>query len=197
LKFKLGHYQLSASVEALGPAQIPPRESLPDVKIALSTERVVITDTCGGISRADARGHVFNFGKAPGQTDTTLGVCGIGMKRAMFKIGNTISIESRRGTDGFRVVLDDVEAWSKKDDELEDWRIPTELDSAANGSPGVTLAITNLHEEVKVRLQDGGLEGNLRQGVSQTYCIFLDRFIAVSLNEKPVLPTSPGRYQRA
>ncbi len=181
--------EISASVEALGPAQFPPRESLPDVKITLSTERVVITDTCGGISRAEAEDHVFNFGSAPGQTDTTLGVYGIGMKRAMFKIGNTISIESRCQPRGFRVVLDDVESWSRKDDDLKDWRIPIEdLDNAANGSPGVTIAITNLHEEVKTRLQDGGLEGNLRVAVSQTYCMFLDRFIAVSLNEKPVLP---------
>ena len=108
----------------------------------------------------EAEDHVFNFGSAPGQTDTTLGVYGIGMKRAMFKIGNTISIESRCQPRGFRVVLDDVESWSRKDDDLKDWRIPIEdLDNAANGSPGVTIAITNLHEEVKTRLQDGGLEG--------------------------------------
>jgi hypothetical protein len=180
---------ISASVEALGPAQFPPRESLPDVKITLSTEQVVITDACGGISRADAEDHVFSFGSVPGQSNTTLGVYGIGMKRAMFKIGNTFSIESRQAPNGFRVFLEDVEAWSKKDDTLEQWRIPIEsLADAANGRPGVTITITNLHEEVKTRLQDGGIEGNLRQAVSQTYCMFLDRFVAVSLNDKPVPP---------
>ena len=183
--------EVSASIDSLAlAAERSESATLPDINITLSQERVVIDDRCGGISREAAETYVFNFGSAPGHADKTLGAYGIGMKRAIFKIGNTILIESKRQTDGFRVELKDVEEWSKTDEDLADWRIPIE-DLAPVASPadmGVTITITNLHDEVKMRLQDGGLEGNLRSAVQQTYCMFLDRFVTVSLNEKPVPP---------
>jgi hypothetical protein len=184
--------EISTSVESLGPTPGPAtaNETLRDVAITLSPERIVISDRCGGISRADAETHVFNFGNAAGHSENTLGVYGIGMKRAIFKIGNTILIESRRLQDAFSVELKDVEAWSKKDDDLADWCLPVrdEPPVKSDADTGVKITITNLHDEVRMRLQDGGLEGNLRSAIQQTYCMFLDRFVAVNLNEKAVPP---------
>src|SRR5215469_15296234 len=53
-----------------------------------------IEDNCGGMSLHDAANHAFTFGRRKGDehTDYSIGVYGIGMKRAVFKLGGNIRI---------------------------------------------------------------------------------------------------------
>jgi DNA topoisomerase VI subunit B len=65
-----------------------------DVRIELSTSKTEfkIIDNCGGMSRVVAREYAFRFGR-PSSTNIEprneyeTGVFGIGMKRALFKMG--------------------------------------------------------------------------------------------------------------
>ena len=62
------------------------------VDIKLDTERGVftITDNCGGIPVSVARDYAFRFGRPDFEaqyTQHSVGVFGIGMKRALFKLG--------------------------------------------------------------------------------------------------------------
>jgi hypothetical protein len=99
-----------------------------------------------------------------------LGVYGIGLKRALFKIGNEIQVESHTTEDGFRVAIN-LDEWSKNDETLEDWTFPiTRLNGGVPKSKaGTNITITNLHREVRTRLNDGTVEAILRRNAAQTY----------------------------
>src|SRR5258708_14424950 len=89
-----------------------------EISIALSRTQFQISDTCGGITIKDAREDVFRHGNPSHEKNHTgLGVSGIGMKRAFFKLGPLVRVESQTSTEEFLVVID-VDRWKRKED---DW----------------------------------------------------------------------------
>jgi hypothetical protein len=113
-----------------------------------------------------------------------LGVYGIGLKRAIFKLGNFTVIDSSTQEGSFRVPID-VSKWSQDEDDLAaDWTFPIEdrPGSSTQWDAGTAITITGLHDEVKVRISDGALEGTLRRIVAQTYSVFLGDHVSVVLN---------------
>ena len=66
------------------------------ISVTAVEDRFQIEDNCGGITLDDAVNYAFTFGRQEeDQTENfSIGVYGIGMKRAIFKIGNSISITS-------------------------------------------------------------------------------------------------------
>src|SRR5262249_30869746 len=136
------------------------KRQLPTVSVSYSNKSFSIEDNCGGISYADALNDVFNFGHAPGYSNASggrrLGAYGIGLKRAVFKIGKLLTMRSRTLENGFQTKLN-VEKWAETDDTLEDWRIPIEPIDAASSlkTAGTRIVIENLRDEVKTRLHDG------------------------------------------
>jgi hypothetical protein len=165
-------------------------KDLPSVDVTLSEKQLVIKDNCGGISYDDAKNDVFNFGHGADPVKGQLGAYGIGLKRAIFKIGNDFLMESHAKRDGFSCHLSDVRRWSERDEKLEDWTIPIKLLPAAESTKdaGTSIVIRDLRAEVKMRLNDGTVEGRLLTLIAQTYSLYLDRYIRVSLNGKAVRP---------
>src|SRR5574341_35338 len=82
------------------------KEPLPEVSLVVTQKEVSVTDNCGGIPRDKALHDVFCFGHAQGHDAGRLGVYGIGLKRAIFKIGNSFEMKSRTANEGFEVSLD-------------------------------------------------------------------------------------------
>lgn len=84
------------------------------VHLEVSSGKVEIRDTASGISAKTAENHVFKFGRPAGEAHAgdRLSVCGIGLKRAMFKLGNKIQIRSDHVEGGFELDLD-VAQWEK------------------------------------------------------------------------------------
>lgn len=166
-----------------------PKEELPRINIVYSATHFEISDRCGGIPRDHAMKDVFNFGHAPDALGGVLGVYGIGLKRAIFKLGEVFDMESQTTTQGFTVHLN-VKQWSAKDETLNDWRIPltfTEGATSLNKS-GTTITITKRRPEVVMRINDGVLEQRLRSIISRTYALFLGRFVVVTLNKVEIAP---------
>lgn len=166
-----------------------PLSSLPLIDITLSQKHIIIKDNCGGISWKYAMEEAFNFGHTPGAKRGYLGVYGIGLKRALFKIGNHFLIESKTSTTGFKCDLD-VKEWLKKDDTLEDWKIElTKTVSARTSkSAGTKITIDQLHNEVKLRLRDNTFITTLFKGVERTYAFLLGTYVRVQINGQEVTP---------
>lgn len=138
-----------------------------------------IEDNCGGISIKDATEEVFRFGHSKGAKVGQLGVYGIGLKRAIFKIGNHITIMSKKVDEGFRMVIP-VPEWS--DD--PNWTLPMEVIDGT-GDPavaGTSITIKSYRAEVAEKLRSGRFEGHLKEMIARTYCFFLDRHVIVTLN---------------
>ncbi|MCK4827530.1 ATP-binding protein, partial [bacterium] len=125
------------------------------INITFNDKYFHVEDNCGGISVEDAKEEVFRFGHSKEAKVGQLGVYGIGLKRALFKIGNDIIIESKTVREGFKMVID-VPNWS--DDRR--WELPFEvIDGTGDPSvAGTSITIKSFRPEVAERLRSGTLE---------------------------------------
>ena len=130
------------------------------IKVNFSVDHFTIKDNCGGIPLKEAQNGTFNFGRpAAGEESseqTHLGAYGIGLKRAIFKLGRTLHLSSQTTDEGFTVDLD-IDAWAKRDERLTDWRFPLkEIEAAGSAQKaGTTIKLTGLREEVQMRIDPG------------------------------------------
>ncbi len=89
--------------------------------LEFSKDMFRITDNCGGIPEQLIE-SAFRLGRPFGdRIDAnlpTVGMYGIGMKRAIFKIGRECTIETRTDKSGFRITI--PEDWFYKED---DWKL--------------------------------------------------------------------------
>jgi Histidine kinase-, DNA gyrase B-, and HSP90-like ATPase len=174
--------------ERLGPRQRKP--DLPKVELRLDGKTITISDTCGGIPLDQVLTEIFTFGHDAKAQLGQLGAYGIGLKRAIFKIGEEFEITSHTDGGGFRASLN-VDKWAEQDKTMDDWKIPVTFlkNGTAHKNLGTEIAFSRLREEVRMRLRDGAFEGRLTAAIAQTYALFLEDSVRVFLNGKAVEPT--------
>ncbi len=91
-----------------GTAQAPERFVGLHVDLVVAPDRFEISDNCGGFSRQVATDYAFRFGRAVGQptTEGEVGQFGVGMKRALFKLGSAFTVESQHDGERWEVTVD-------------------------------------------------------------------------------------------
>lgn len=109
-----------------GARRLRPGKNYQGLRIAITfdSQRFTIADNCGGIPFEVAKNYAFRFGRPPGMPATTgsVGQFGVGMKRALFKMGEHFCIESTEPKAEFKVDVD-VRKWrsSFTEDGQEKW----------------------------------------------------------------------------
>ena len=167
-----------------------PKSDIPEINLSYNDKAFIIEDNCGGIPLALAKENVFNFGHTEDHKHLgKLGAYGIGLKRAIFKMGNSFSIISKTSKDGFKV-CQSISEWVKKDASLDDWRFEIDTVNAAKNDDqaGTKVEIKELYPQVLMRLKDGSFEANLRTLISTTYALFLEKDLRIKVNGKIVEP---------
>jgi len=156
------------------------------IEVEISEKRITVIDDAGGIQFEHARDGIFHFGAAEGSLTKRdrLSVFGIGMKRAMFKIGNKISILSDHRDGGFSLNLDANE-WEETPQDKWGFDIKR---MAKSTSVGTIVEVSELHDDVRRRVADGTFTTLLREKIAKTYSYFLGRFVRIDLNGKEVPP---------
>lgn len=164
---------------------------LSDFRISISAtpEGFSISDNCGGMSLYDAAEYAFRFGRrAPEEYDRySIGVYGIGMKRAAFKLGRNILVRSRyRSEDGseerFAVPIA-VNEWLSDDSPQWDFDI---VDDDGLEEFGVKIVIEELTKATRMSFENPAFLQDLRRTIGRDYLIHLNRGLAVVVNDQPV-----------
>lgn len=183
--------QLDVSEIAVGKA---PARRLHGRKIAVQLSRngFEISDTCGGITREEAQNEVFRIGKPiPARKQKGLGVYGIGMKRALFKLGNMISVESRTRQERFAVDID-VEQWKQDDEWSFRFRDPPRLKhNRALQQHGTVITVNELREDTHRHFSTQVFGDQLLRKISTTYALFLKQGITITVNGRSARPDLP------
>ena len=168
------------------------------ISISISPERFSIKDNCGGMTLDDAVERAFSFGRrASSEHDKySIGVYGIGMKRAAFKLGKNIRIRSTyQDTDelqqAFAVPIN-VDTWLQSDDPPWDFDI---IEDQNLGENGVEIVVDDLIKGTKSAFGNPALIQNLQRTIARDYSIHLNRGLTISVNEDPVtgLPIKFGK----
>jgi hypothetical protein len=166
------------------------KKGLPEINIDFTGERFDMFDSCGGISFHHARDSVFRFGRTDDDEDDshsdTLSVYGIGLKRALFKLGNKISIFSNHRTGGFKTNIDVAKWESTKQDS---WTIPIEsTDISNNIAFGTKISVKELYSDITKRMNDDGFLGLLMSRIARTYGYFLGRVVDIYVRGEKIAP---------
>jgi hypothetical protein len=160
------------------------------VTVQLTKDRFSIEDNCGGIPREVAKNYAFKMGREPdddrdSETET-IGMYGVGMKRAIFKMGREALVRTRYGEDTFEVPITsawlDVKSW----DPLPILEPTTAQEELAE--PGTTIHVTQLYEGVARHFANDAFVNDVRTAISEHFTIFLQRGLRVKLNGEPVKP---------
>ena len=157
------------------------------VRIELNSERFRISDNCGGIPVALAREYAFRIGRAPGMAPTphSIGQFGVGMKRAIFKMGYRFTIESKTSHDSF-VVNQDITEWAE-DSESWDFRFAEIRDTGVPETQlGTTITVSDLREDVAKSFSNENWRSELRIELRTRLQEPIAAGLAVTLNGVPI-----------
>ena len=145
-----------------------------------------ITDNCGGITWEIARSYAFRFGRptdAP-STPGSIGQFGIGMKRALFKLGNAFKVRSITEGEDFELRVN-VPEWNASSD--WDFTDVTYRTAHNDGSDaGTTISVSDLHPSISESFSLKRFETELSDELSMRHQASMNDGLAVSLNGIPV-----------
>lgn len=169
------------------------RPSLLEISVRLDAlqQTIIVADNAGGVKQSE-----LSYIVGPGQsgtmpTDQTIGIFGVGTKRAVVALAQQVQIRTRfRRGKTFQIEFDD--AWL----EDEDWRLP--LFEVTAISPNSTMVqLSRLRDHI-----DDEAESLLRDHLSATYAKFIaDGRVKIDVNGKLIPPrffdnwAYPPRYQ--
>src|SRR5574341_1655919 len=151
-----------------------------------------IEDNCGGIPWG-LHDYAFRMGKASGKEEKlgTVGVYGIGMKRAIFKIGNDCKITSQNASDSY-----EVEISSRWIADEKEWNLPVKA-AQKLGHDGTAVYIKKLNSGIADQFSDSAFEADLIKKIQTHYSIIILKGFEVKVNgtqqRRLVLGSQPGR----
>ena len=154
-------------------------------EITFNSKQFQIRDNCGGIPLSDAIDYAFRFGRradAPVDVAESIGLYGIGMKRALFKIGKVIVVNSYTAQEAFSVQIDVVD-WAKKGD----WDFDYD-DLAKQDRVGTIITIDDLNDGVSEEFELETFINSLIREIARDYSIFLQNGFSVNVNGTKVNP---------
>lgn len=157
-------------------------------KITLDHDHFSIEDNCGGIPPKIARNYAFRMGRPVGREDdrdmATVGIYGIGMKRAIFKMGMYSQVVSKHGSDSYQVTIDPE--WLASD---ESWFLSMEEPEETLADDGTRITVSQLHSAVANRFaKDDKFIDDLYSLIATHYTYIIQKGFKVFLNGDEVVP---------
>ena len=155
--------------------------------IEFDEEMFRIEDNCGGIPWKLAKEYAFCLGRPEGaETDDVkgqIGVVGIGMKRAIFKMGRECLVHSHHELDTFLVTI--PPEWFEDEQDWDPFK--AEREKPISKKTGTTIEIRNLEEGTQLAFKDGSsFSDEFPLIVAETYSYLIQKGFAVEINGVPV-----------
>ncbi|CAN7279805.1 ATP-binding protein [Acidovorax sp. LjRoot117] len=160
------------------------------VDIEIADDHFSIADNCGGIPRDVAKNYAFKMGREPDdERDSdaeTIGMYGVGMKRAIFKMGRNALVRTRHGEDTFEVPITSEWLDAKNWDPLP-INEPTEAEERLD-EPGTKIHVTDLYEGVSRHFANRAFENEVRTAIAEHFTMFIQWGLRIKLNGTLVEP---------
>lgn len=156
-------------------------------KITLDQGHFRIEDNCGGIPLDIAANYAFRFGRPDPDRDQdlqTVGVYGIGMKRALFKLGTDSRVSSNHREGSFGVHID--APWIAGDV----WELDLDRQAETPSQMGVIVEVKDLHDHIKYQFdkQKGNFQDALAKVVRDHYAYIIKMGFKVFINGELIEP---------
>lgn len=162
------------------------------IHIEFDGDHFKIVDNCGGISVNMARNDAFCFGKPieAKLTPGSIGHVGLGMKRALFRLGKQFQIESTTENSRF-IVEENVAEWKQKLDwHFEFKALEQALENVSSDDIGTMITVTSLQDEVSENFQLETFKTLFLAELQSAHSLNIDRGLTITLNGRTVQPRS-------
>lgn len=159
-----------------------------EIKLHISKNEFQISDNCGGIEYNFLKENVFRFGAEIFQSEKpTLGVYGIGLKRAILKIGRIIRMETDDGVKFCNFDLN-VDEW----EQTNIWKIPLHSSDSQTHSAGsdkyTKIIINDLYDHIQEKFDLDSFINEMIKSIHITYAYFILNNIDFYVNDYKIEP---------
>lgn len=156
-------------------------------KIELTKDHFKISDNCGGIPLDTAVNYAFRMGRPDQDIDAdipSIGMYGIGMKRAIFKMGNEAKVTSFAGDDNFEVSI--PKNWGEK----TGWSFDIDEPSQTLTENGTQILVTSLHDKVADSFSDeeSHFFEQLKSDIETHFAYLMQKGFKIYINNHEVSP---------
>lgn len=159
--------------------------------ISFDKDHFSILDNCGGIPLEVAKNYALRMGRPSNvslieQSEKDLfiiGTYGIGMKRALFKMGSNSTISSKNKENKFYVQID--QTWLNDDK----WKLPIiQEEINPNDIDGTKIIVSNLFGSISKEFSKKSFESDLVGQISENYSFIMSKGFKITVNGIPVKP---------
>lgn len=155
--------------------------------IVISEDYFSISDNCGGIPWSE-KDYAFRMGRpteAPPTDLPTVGVYGIGMKRAIFKIGRACVIQTWNGQHAYEVEFD--EDWLQNEGS---WGLKAKPSKSKPKEEGTTIILGKLNKSVAEEFSHRRDEftNRLVKAIKSHYSAIIEKGFEIKVNKTEVAP---------
>jgi hypothetical protein len=154
------------------------------VHLKLSRESFEIVDNCGGIPVDIARQYAFRFGRPTEMVNTphSVGQFGVGMKRALFKLGKSFTVSSVAESSRF-VLPVNVDTWRAQ----QEWRFEfAEVEEHLSVAPderGTRILVGQLNANVSSEFERENFKIRLANEVQSAHQESIRTGMTITVNE--------------
>ncbi len=160
------------------------------IELNFDATQFSLKDNCGGMSLESAKRYAFTFGRKDVDPDDSaefsIGVYGIGLKRAIFKLGTDIKVRSshihKGHADNFVVPIN-VGNWVKGKE--TNWDFPIR-ECKPLAEAGVNIEISTLTDQTAAAFDDPEFEKELRRIIARDYALHIHRGLLILVNGVPI-----------
>lgn len=167
------------------------------IEIEADSKSFRIRDNCGGIPVDVASEYAFRFGRPPKTPKGEIpayatGQFGVGMKRALFKLGTRFTVESTTESSRFEVDVK-VKEWLAQEE--DDWHFDMtnveEGQKMPKASIGTDIHVKSLHKVIAKDLSDETVLGELKEQLHDRHMVSLHRGLKIRLNKSTITVDPP------
>ncbi|WP_339197360.1 ATP-binding protein [Paenibacillus sp. FSL P4-0176] len=154
-----------------------------EVNLNFNKDYFEINDNCGGFDTETAKNYAFRFGRpehAP-SIEKSIGRFGVGMKRALFKMGNNITIDSKTKNTYFEMNID-VQKW-KEDSEKWVWEFTKVNSEEQEDTFGTKIKVECLYPEVSNVLSKSTFTDALIKEIRLSHEKVIEKGLKITINE--------------
>jgi hypothetical protein len=158
-------------------------------KISFDGQHFRIQDNCGGIpwsehDRTFRMGNPsLNNGHQAGGPTPKVGTYGIGMKRAIFKMGREALIWTQNGRHNYEVPI--ASGWMTKEDK---WDLPVRKAQQSMDQDGTIITVRVLESGTRDRFTAESFKDDLLEKIQSHYAVIIHKGFAVEVNGTPAKP---------
>ena len=153
------------------------------IELTLNSDIFSITDHGTGMNSQTLQNNALRFGSHPKHHDTSIGHFGIGLNRALFKLGKIATIKTCTVKENIQLTFDSNKFLG--DDNY--WDLPLTINKTNNkDQTGTSISIENLNKEVAEKFSSSEWLKSFIISISQRYALFLVKNLVISINKKNI-----------